>query len=250
MDLVTQIWNALFPPTPEKIAALVGAMGPWFYVLLFAVIFCETGLVVTPWLPGDSLLFAAGAFAAGPESPISLPLMIVLLISAAVIGDTVNYTIGYHLGPKVFKYERSWFFNKKHLAKAQAFYEKYGSKTLILARFVPIVRTFAPFVAGVGRMPYRRFVVFSVSGAVAWVLICVLSGYLFGGLPWVREGSHFEMVVVAIVLISVLPMAVELVLSWRRKRMSQLQAPKLAAKEVDHFAATANPVQAGAGVPR
>jgi membrane-associated protein len=248
MDLATQIWNALFPPTPEKIAALVGAMGPWFYVLLFAVIFCETGLVVTPWLPGDSLLFAAGAFAAAPESPISLPLMIVLLIAAAVIGDTVNYTIGYHLGPKVFKYERSWFFNKKHLAKAQAFYEKYGSKTLILARFVPIVRTFAPFVAGVGRMPYRRFAIFSVSGAIAWVLICVLSGYLFGRQEWVS--SHFELVVVAIVLISVLPMAIELVLSWRRKRAGDLQTPPLAAKEVDRFTAAASPIQAETGMPR
>ncbi len=247
MDLVTQIWNALFPPTPEKIAALVGAMGPWFYVLLFAVIFCETGLVVTPWLPGDSLLFAAGAFAAWPESPISLPLMIVLLISAAVIGDTINYTIGYHLGPKVFKYERSWFFNKKHLEKAQAFYEKYGSKTLILARFVPIVRTFAPFVAGVGRMPYRRFAAFSVSGAIAWVLICVLSGYLFGRLEWVSK--HFEMVVVAIVLISVMPMVIELVLSWRRKRRSRLQPPRLT-NELDHLAASANHVEAGAGTPR
>jgi membrane-associated protein len=236
MDLLSQIWHALFPPTPEKFAELVRAMGPGFYALLFAIIFCETGLVVTPWLPGDSLLFAAGTLASGDNSPVSLPLMIVLLIAAAVLGDTVNYTIGYLVGPKVFRYERSWFFNKKHLLKAQAFYEKYGSKTLILARFVPIVRTFAPFVAGIGRMPYHRFIVYSVSGGVAWVLICTLSGYFFGGLEWVQ--NHFESVVVAIVLISVMPMVVEFGLSWRRKRRGLAEPPP---KHVDHF--LANPAQ-------
>lgn len=236
MDLLWQIWNALFPPTHEKLGALVAAMGPWFYVLLFAIIFCETGLVVTPVLPGDSLLFAAGALASGPDAPVSLPLLIVLLIAAAVLGDTVNYTIGYHLGPKVFRYERSWFFNKKHLLKAQAFYEKYGSKTLILARFVPIVRTFAPFVAGIGRMPYRKFIVYSVSGGVAWVLICTLCGYYFGGLDWVQK--HFESVIVAVVLISVIPMAVEFGLAWWRKRKGQ---PKPQPLDVDHL--VANPAQ-------
>jgi membrane-associated protein len=233
MDLLAQIWNALFPPTADKFAALVAAMGPWFYVLLFAIIFCETGLVVTPLLPGDSLLFAAGALASGPESPVSLPLMIVLLIAAAVIGDTVNYTIGYQLGPKVFKYERSWFFNPKHLLKAQAFYDKYGSKTLILARFVPIVRTFAPFVAGIGRMPFRRFIVYSVSGGVAWVSICTLSGYFFGGFEFVQK--NFEIVIVAIVLITVMPMAVEFVLAWRRKRRGLPEEPL--ANNVEHLVA-------------
>jgi membrane-associated protein len=236
MDLLSQIWNALFPVTPDKLGKLVGAMGPGFYLLLFVIIFCETGLVVTPWLPGDSLLFAAGALTSMPESPVSLPLLIVLLIAAAVLGDTVNYTVGYFVGPKVFRYERSWFFSKKHLLKAQAFYEKYGSKTLILARFVPIVRTFAPFVAGIGRMPYRRFLAFSVSGAVAWVSICTLSGYFFGGLEWVQ--NHFESVVVAIVLISVTPMAVEFGLAWRRRRNGQSEPPP---KPVDHL--VARPVQ-------
>jgi membrane-associated protein len=136
---------------------LTAWMGPWFYLLLFAVVFCETGLVVTPLLPGDSLLFAVGALAAGAASPLNVPLLFGLLVAAAVLGDAVNYAIGCRLGPKVFKYEHTWFFNKKHLLRAQTFYEKYGGKTIILARFVPIVRTFAPFVAGIGVMRYPRF---------------------------------------------------------------------------------------------
>src|SRR5262245_47685878 len=151
-----------------------------FYGILFLIVFAETGLVVTPILPGDSLLFLTGAIAAG-MSGVSIPLLLLLLIAAAVLGDAVNYAIGYRLGPKVFKYEQSWFFNKKHLLRAQEFYEKYGSKTIILARFIPIVRTFAPFVAGIGQMRYRQFFVYNVVGGVAWVLICVLAGYYFGG---------------------------------------------------------------------
>lgn len=192
-----------------------------FYALIFAIVFCETGLVVTPFLPGDSLLFLLGSWAAAADSSISLPALLVLLTVAAVLGDAVNYGIGYRLGPKVFKYESSWFFNKKHLLRAQAFYEKYGSKTIILARFVPIVRTFAPFVAGIGKMRYSQFFLYNVVGAVAWVLICVLSGYFFGVIPWVKE--HFEAVMVAIVIVSVLPMAVELVLNWRRQRAARSQ---------------------------
>lgn len=189
-------------------------MGPWFYLLLFAVIFCETGLVVTPFLPGDSLLFAVGALAAGASS-LNMALLLGLLIAAAVVGDAVNYAIGYRLGPKVFKYEQSWFFNKKHLLRAQTFYEKYGSKTIILARFVPIVRTFAPFVAGIGTMRYPRFFLYNCVGGAAWVAICLGSGYFFGGLPLVTE--HFEVVVLAIVFLSVLPMAVEFLLAWRQR---------------------------------
>jgi membrane-associated protein len=192
---------------------LTAWMGWWFYLLLFAIIFCETGLVVTPILPGDSLLFAVGALAAG-GSPLSMTLLFGLLVAAAVIGDAVNYAIGYRLGPKVFKYEQSRFFNKKHLLKAQAFYEKYGNMTIILARFVPIVRTFAPFVAGIGKMRYPRFFLYNCVGAVAWVAICLWSGYFFGNLPWVT--AHFELVVLAIVFISVLPMVVEFLLAWRQ----------------------------------
>src|SRR5258708_1653282 len=167
-----------------------------FYALLFLVVFAETGLVVTPILPGDSLLFAVGAVAAGTSSPLSLPLLLLLLVAAAVLGDAVNYAIGYRLGPRVFKYENSWLLNKKHLLRAQTFYEKYGSKTIILARFVPIVRTFAPFVAGIGKMEYRRFAFYNVIGAVLWVGLCVTAGYFFGNIPWVV--SHFELVLVGI----------------------------------------------------
>ena len=211
-----QLFKDLTAQLLEYINGLAANNLPWFYGLIFLIVFCETGLVVTPILPGDSLLFLLGSWAAAANSTISLPMLIVLLTVAAVVGDAVNYNIGYRLGPKVFKYESSWFFNKKHLLRAQAFYEKYGSKTIILARFVPIVRTFAPFVAGIGKMRYRQFFLYNVVGAVAWVLICVLSGYFFGVIPWVKE--HFEAVMVAIVVISVLPMAVEFVLNWRRQR--------------------------------
>ncbi len=210
---IGELLNYVLHPQPH-LEAMTVSMGPWFYLLLFGIIFCETGLVVTPFLPGDSLLFAVGALAAS-GSALSMPLLLGLLVVAAVVGDAVNYAIGYRLGPKVFKYEQSWFFNKKYLLRAQAFYEKYGSKTIILARFVPIVRTFAPFVAGIGKMRYPRFFLYNCVGAVAWVAICLWSGYFFGGLPWVMQ--HFELVVLAIVFISVLPMVVEFVLAWRRR---------------------------------
>jgi membrane-associated protein len=202
---------------------LAGWNLPAFYAILFAVIFAETGLVVMPFLPGDSLLFALGAVAATAGSPLSLPLLLVLLVIAAVLGDAVNYGVGFRLGPKVFKYEQSWFFNKKHLLKAQGFYEKYGSKTIILARFVPIVRTFAPFVAGIGKMDYRRFAIFNVVGGVAWVLICVMAGYFFGGIAWVKE--RFELVVIAIIVVSVLPMAVEFFLEWKKGKSEGKELP-------------------------
>jgi membrane-associated protein len=208
-----QLLEYVLKPQPH-LNAMTAAMGPWFYLLLFGIIFCETGLVVTPILPGDSLLFALGAVAAGADSPLSMPWLFVLLVLAAVVGDAVNYAIGYRLGPKVFKYEQSWFFNKKHLLRAQEFYEKYGSKTIILARFVPIVRTFAPFVAGIGKMRYPRFFLYNCVGAVAWVAICLFSGYFFGRVPWVE--NNFELVVLAIVFISVLPMVVEFLLARRR----------------------------------
>jgi membrane-associated protein len=210
---ITQLLKDVLNPQPH-LQSMMESLGPWFYFILFAIIFCETGLVVTPFLPGDSLLFAVGALAAGASS-LSMPLLFVSLVVAAILGDAVNYAIGYRLGPKVFKYEQSWFFNKKHLLRAQAFYEKYGSKTIILARFVPIVRTFAPFVAGIGKMRYARFFLYNCVGAVAWVAICLWSGYFFGGLPWVEK--NFELVLIAIIFISVLPMIVEFVLAWRQR---------------------------------
>ncbi|HEV8378115.1 MAG TPA: DedA family protein, partial [Tepidisphaeraceae bacterium] len=183
---------------------------------LCLIIFAETGLVVTPFLPGDSLLFALGTISANADSPINLPLITVLLIVAAVLGDAVNYWIGYRIGPKVFTRENSRLLNKKHLLRAQEFYEKYGGKTIILARFVPIVRTFAPFVAGIGKMGYARFAIYNVVGAVAWVLICVVAGYYFG--TWSFVQKRFEVVIVAIVVISVLPMVFEFILARRRAR--------------------------------
>jgi membrane-associated protein len=232
---IGELLDYVLHPQPH-LEAMTASLGPWFYLLLFAIIFCETGLVVTPFLPGDSLLFAVGALAADAQSTLSLPLLFGLLIAAAVLGDAVNYALGYRLGPKVFRYEQSWFFNQKHLLRAQAFYEKYGSKTIILARFVPIVRTFAPFVAGIGKMRYARFFLYNCVGAVAWVAICLQSGYLFGGLTWVKE--HFEMVVLAIVFISVLPMVVEFLLAWRQR--GQLAKAVQAAKEasVESLAST------------
>jgi membrane-associated protein len=177
------------------------------YVVLFLIIFAETGLVVTPFLPGDSLLFAVGAIGARHEIQLNLALLTVLLIIAAVAGDAVNYWVGYRVGPAVFKREDSKLLNKKHLLRAQEFYEKYGGKTIILARFVPIVRTFAPFVAGVGKMNFFRFWLFNIIGAVAWVLICIVAGHFFGQFEFVQK--HFEMVIIAIVFISILPMAIE-----------------------------------------
>ena len=189
-------------------------MGPWLYVVLFAVIFCETGLVVTPILPGDSLLFAAGALAASASSTLSLPLLLVLLIAAAILGDAVNYSIGAWLGPAVFKSENSRLLNKKHLDRTQRFYDKYGGKTIILARFIPIIRTFAPFVAGIGQMQYRRFAMFNVTGGIAWVVIFLLGGWRFGEYPWVK--TNFHIVIVAIIIISIMPPVIEYFLSRRR----------------------------------
>ncbi len=192
--------------------SMATSMGPWLYVVLFAIIFCETGLVVTPFLPGDSLLFAVGALAATAGSPIQLTWLIPLLIIAAVAGDAVNYACGRFVGPKVFQWEGSWLLNRKHLDRAQSFYEKYGSKTIVLARFVPIVRTFAPFVAGIGQMQYRRFWFYNVIGGITWVVLFLLLGYWFGNLEIVKK--NFELVIFGIVGLSVLPMVVE----WWRTR--------------------------------
>jgi membrane-associated protein len=223
MDLISRIVDAVFHLNVEKVAGLADLLGPWLYVLLFAIIFCETGLVVTPFLPGDSLLFAVGAVVAGTAGAAQAGALLALLSVAAVLGDAVNYAIGYRLGPKVFRYEQSWLLNKKHLLRAQEFYEKYGNKTIILARFVPIVRTFAPFVAGIGKMEYHRFALYNVTGGVAWVAICLYSGFFFGQVEWVKR--NFEVVVVAIVIISVLPMVVEFLLAWRRRRRAAAAEP-------------------------
>jgi len=190
------------------------ALGPWIYVVLFLVVFCETGLVVTPFLPGDSLLFAIGALASIDGSPISLPLMVGVLIAAAVLGDAVNYSIGHYLGPAVFTSERSRLLNPKHLQRTEEFYARHGRKTIFLARFVPIVRTFAPFVAGIGRMSYPVFAAWNVTGAIVWVVSLSLAGYYFGEIPLVKE--NFETVILAIIALSVLPIVVEYLRGRRR----------------------------------
>ena len=196
----------------EKWRAMVDYIGVGsLYAVLFAIVFCETGLVVTPFLPGDSLIFAIGAVAA--RSVIDPAFVAPLLVCAALCGDNVNYWLGRRLGPAVFTRDSSRLLNKKHLNQAHDFYAKYGSKTVILARFVPIVRTFAPFVAGIGRMNYGRFLLFSLIGAVLWVSICLSGGYYLGSRPYFKK--HFELVILAIVLISVLPMAWELLRARR-----------------------------------
>jgi membrane-associated protein len=186
------------------------------YVVLFAIVFAETGLVITPFLPGDSLLFAIGAIGARHEIQLNLPLVTVLLIVAAILGDAVNYFIGYRMGPAIFSKDTGRLLNKKHLLKAQEFYEKYGGKTIILARFVPVIRTFAPFVAGIGKMNYFRFAMYNVIGGIAWVLLCIIAGYFFGQFQFVKD--HFEAVILMIIVISVLPMAWEF---WQAKRAAK-----------------------------
>lgn len=186
--------------------------GTTTYAILAAVVFCETGLVVLPFLPGDSLLFASGAVASLPGSALSVPLLGLILIVAAVVGDTVNYHVGKAIGPRVMKSESSKLFNKKHLEKTRKFFDKYGAKTIILCRFVPIVRTFAPFVAGAGAMNYGKFITYNIIGAVAWVVSMMGAGVLFGQLDVVKK--NFELVVIGIVLLSVMPMVVE----WWKSR--------------------------------
>jgi membrane-associated protein len=188
------------------------------YAILMAIIFVETGFVIMPFLPGDSLLFAAGAVAS--RGFLNPALLAVSLIAAAVIGDTVNYQVGKAIGPRVMKGEKSRLFNKKHLEKTHKFFEKYGPKTIVLARFVPIVRTFAPFVAGAGAMNYRTFIVYNVIGAVAWVSLMLGSGYLLGQIPFVKE--RFELIVVGIVILSVMPMVVEW---WRARGEKSEESP-------------------------
>jgi membrane-associated protein len=203
----------------RHLTEFVSLYGVWIYALLFAIIFAETGLVVTPFLPGDSLLFAVGALAATEGSPINVVLVLVLLFVAGVAGDAVNYSIGYRIGPRVFSKTDSRIFNREHLLRTQRFYEKYGGKTIFLARFVPIIRTFAPFVAGVGRMSYGRFAMFNVTGAATWVSSFLIGGYLFGNIPVVAD--NFSIVILAIIAISLLPIAFELLKSRSRGRAAQ-----------------------------
>jgi len=193
---------------------LCSQYGAWVYAILFVIVFCETGLVVTPFLPGDSLLFAVGSLAA--INALDLSTSILLMILAAVLGDTVNYWIGDYVGPRVFHKENSRFLNKEYLVRTHQFYEKHGGKTIIIARFLPIIRTFAPFVAGIGSMTYRRFLLFNVVGGALWVLLFVPAGYFFGSVPFVK--NNFSIVIIALFLIPGIPTLVEIIRMQLRKR--------------------------------
>jgi membrane-associated protein len=206
MEILAFLWD-LAVHLDRHLAALLQQYGPWIYALLFLIVFCETGLVVTPFLPGDSLLFVAGALwaAAGMDARVLAGTLIV----AALCGDNVNYFVGRYIGPRVFRWEGSRLFNRKALDRTHAYYERFGGRTLIIARFVPLVRTFAPFVAGVGTMPYARFLAFSVTGALLWVISLVTAGYYFGNVPVVKD--NLGIVILGIVALSVAPIAIELV---------------------------------------
>lgn len=203
------------------LAELVAQYGVWIYAILFLILFCETGLVVTPFLPGDSLLFVAGALAALPGSVLDVHLMVVLMVIAAILGDAVNYTIGRLFGERLFRNPHSRIFRRSYLDKTHEFYGRHGGKTIILARFVPIVRTFAPFVAGMGHMSYRHFALFNVAGALLWVLLFTYAGYLFGDLPIVQD--NLKLLIVGIIFISILPGVIEF---WRHKRSASRQNVK------------------------
>ncbi|WP_304163599.1 DedA family protein [Lonsdalea britannica] len=203
------------------LAELVAQYGVWIYAILFLILFCETGLVVTPFLPGDSLLFVAGALAALPGSVLDVHLMVVLMVIAAILGDAVNYTIGRLFGERLFRNPHSRIFRRSYLDKTHEFYGRHGGKTIILARFVPIVRTFAPFVAGMGHMSYRHFALFNVAGALLWVLLFTYAGYLFGDLPIVQD--NLKLLIVGIIFISILPGVIEF---WRHKRSVSRQNVK------------------------
>jgi membrane-associated protein len=200
------------------LATFVQAYGAWVYALLFAIIFVETGVVVMPFLPGDSLLFVVGAMAGA--GLMNLPLVLVLLIAAAILGNQSNYTIGHYFGPRVFQWENSRFFNKEAFNQAHAFYEKYGGITILLARFMPFLRTFAPFVAGVAQMTRGKFTFYDVTGGVLWVGGLTVAGYLFGNMPWVK--SNLEKIIWGAIM---LPGLLVLIGAWRARRKSRLNAP-------------------------
>jgi membrane-associated protein len=211
VDLLRNLID-LFVHLDQHLSRVISEYGVWTHLILFLIVFCETGLVVTPFLPGDSLLFAAGTFAA--LGALDVRLVLLMLIVAAIAGDTLNYWVGAYIGPRAFRGDIR-FLRKEYLDRTHAFYEKHGGKTIILARFIPIIRTFAPFVAGVGAMSYPKFILYNVVGAVLWVMLFVLGGYFFGNVPAVRE--NFTLVILAIIVLSVVPVVLE-ALRARRSR--------------------------------
>ena len=204
MEYITQFIE-LFLHLDKSLSSVIQTYGSTTYIILFLVILCETGLVVLPFLPGDSLLFAAGAFAA--KGDMNIATLFMTLCVAAILGDSINYEVGRLIGPRIAQREKSRYVNKEHIAKTHQFYEKYGAKTIIIARFIPIIRTFAPFVAGLGTMSYKKFLQYNVIGGVAWVAICLFAGYLFGNIPLVKQ--NFTAVIFAIIIVSILPAVIE-----------------------------------------
>ncbi len=211
MDFIPQLVDFVVH-IDHHLDQIIQTYGAWTYLFLFVIVFCETGLVVTPFLPGDSLLFAVGAFAA--RGSLDLTTSLLLLAIAGILGDTVNYWIGARVGPAIFQKKESRFFDPAHLERAHRFYEKYGAKTIVLARFLPILRTFAPFVAGIARMSYPKFLAYNVFGAALWVGLFVLAGYFFGNIPIVRE--NFSIVILVIILLSIVPVVIEFLRHRRR----------------------------------
>ena len=205
MELLAQFIDIILH-LDKHLAMLVQQYGLWIYGILFVIVFAETGFVVTPFLPGDSLLFVAGALAAIGEGGMDIATLIGVLGAAAILGNMVNYQIGRYLGPKVFHWENSRFFNRTALEKTHAFYEKHGGKTLVISRFLPLFRTFAPFVAGIGAMSYARFTMFNLIGGLGWVVSLCLAGFWFGNMPWIRQ--NLSLVIVGIIVISLVPVVV------------------------------------------
>jgi membrane-associated protein len=221
LDLIKKLIDFIIH-IDRHLAEIIGQYGLWTYGILFLIIFAETGLIVMPLLPGDSLLFAAGAFSAKPETGLNVHAMAFLLFIAAFLGDTLNYWVGHKIGPAVFKREDSIWLRKKHLDKAHAFFEKYGGRAIILARFVPIVRTFVPFVAGAGSMTYPRFLAYNLIGGFVWIYFFVYAGFMFGNQPFVQK--NFKLVILAIIILSVVPIVIEVAREWLKSRKAPSQA--------------------------
>ncbi|TAK66374.1 MAG: DedA family protein [Betaproteobacteria bacterium] len=221
MELLLFFWDLLVN-LDKHLASLLAQYGVWVYLLLFLIVFCETGLVVTPFLPGDSLLFIAGALTApgGGAGQLDLLTLNLLLIAAAVLGNTTNYWIGRYFGPKVFGWEDSRFFNRRAFDKAHGFYERHGGKTIVITRFLPILRTFAPFVAGVAQMTHARFQAYNVSGGVLWVTSLSVAGYLFGNIPWVRD--NLTLIILTLIIVPGLPALVMTLRTWHEQRRARL----------------------------
>jgi membrane-associated protein len=220
MELLLYFWDLLVH-LDKHLAGLLAQHGVWVYLILFAIVFCETGLVVTPFLPGDSLLFIAGALtvAGGGSGQLDLAMLNVLLIAAAVLGNTTNYWIGRYFGPKVFGWKDSRFFNRRAFDKAHAFYERHGGKTIVVTRFLPILRTFAPFVAGVAQMTHARFQFYNVTGGALWVVSLTVAGYLFGNIAWVK--SNLTLIILALIIVPGLPALAVAVRTWLEQRRAR-----------------------------